>query len=429
MADNAADNPPPQDTETPPPADTRPAAPGPVIRQPRPRESWEPQQRDMRRPDFVNRLAKTSDLPTEVARERQKSKLGEHRAAAIEWEEGGAEESGPAGTPGPGATTTDTNTPGEGMSRGQIVTLAGLGVVVAVLGVSWFAKTLILGGGAPPLPPPASGNGGAESADQPAALSDIEYAETTEVMTKFLEALTIKDVRPYLREPDRVWPLVEAHNARTPWKPFIVRRIPTKTEVRLNRGLMAGEVEVDDYQRFVVAMERTPDGIKVDWETFTGQGDMSWDDFVSRRPTTPVLMRVALRPDDYYNLDFPDATTHACYQLTSHRDTHRLFGYVERGSPVHAQLSARTSNNPRLLITIRLRFPVGSKTSDQVEIAEIVADGWLVTESTRAKDGATPAATPAATRRTDAGGAETSRRHARAQVRLRNRSRGWIHGR
>jgi hypothetical protein len=242
----------------------------------------------------------------------------------------------------------------------------------------------MMGAGPPPLPVVA---GEATSADAPATLTDLEYAQVTEVMTRFLEALTPEDLRPVIREPDRVWPLVQAHHERTPWKPFIVRRLPPKNEVQLNRGLLAGSVEVDDFQRFVVAMERTADGFKVDWETFTGQGEMTWDDFVSQRPTTPVLMRVALRPDDYFNRDFADASTHACFQLTAHRDTHRLFGYVLRGSPVHAQLATRTRLNPRILPTIRIRYPEKSTTDDQVEITELVADGWLVTGATRVKEG------------------------------------------
>lgn len=401
MADAAAENTPPDDRENPPSAGSGPSETGAASRQPRSKESWEVQVRAPRRPDFAPRLAKTSDLPTEVARERQKSKLGEHRVAAIHWEdtpEGNRyDESGDdtgAGTQGAGAEPV--------LTRGQITTLAVLGVIVALLGVTWFAKSLLIGGGAPPLPP-AAPSGGPESADVAASLSDLEYSETSEVMKKFLEALTPEDLRPVLREPERVWPLVQAHHQRTPWKPFIVRRLPAKNQVQLNRNLLAGEVEVDDFQRFVVAMERTPDGIKVDWETFTGQGEMAWDDLLAKRPKTPVLMRVALRADDYYNSDFADASTHACYQIISHKDTHRIFGYVPRGSPVHAQLASRTRVNPRILATVRVQYPTLSTVDDQVEIVELIADGWLVTEATKIKDvdlvpslqsGDTPAADP-----------------------------------
>lgn len=383
MADDAAENTPPEDRENPPSAGPASSETGAASRQPRARESWEVQVRAPRRPDFAPRLAKTSDMPTEVARERQKSKLGEHRAAAIHWEDApeekdDADDGGATGAEAEGAGAEPV------LTRGQITTLAGLGVVVALLGVMWFAKSLLIGGGAPPLPPAAAS--GPESADVAASLSDLEYSEVSEVMKKFLEALTPEDLRAVLREPERVWPLVQAHHQRTPWKPFIVRRLPAKNQVQLNRNLLAGEVEVDDFQRFVVAMERTPDGIKVDWETFTGQGEMAWDDLLAKRPKSPVLMRVALRADDYYNSDFADASTHACYQIISHKDTHRIFGYVPRGSPVHAQLASRTRVNPRILATVRLQYPAQSTVDDQVEIVELVADGWLVTEATKIKD-------------------------------------------
>jgi hypothetical protein len=386
MADDA-DQISPDEEREPSSSTPTPGPSGTPVRTPRAPESWEPQQRAPRRPDFLDRLAKTTDLPTEAPKERQKSKLGEHRLAAIHWEEEEVED-GESAAGGRDGSEEGTAT----LTRGQVATLASLGVVVAVLGVMWFAKSLIMGEGPPP-PPPVVVAAGSATADVPAALTDLEYAQATEVMTRFLEALTPEDLRLVIREPDRVWPLVQAHHERTPWKPFIVRRLPAKTEVQMNRGLLAGSVEVNDFERFVVAMERTADGFKVDWETFTGQGEMTWDDFVSQRPTTPVLMRVALRPDDYFNQDFADASTHACFQLTSHRDTHRLFGYVLRGSPLHAQLATRTRFNPRILPTIRIRYPEKSTTDDQVEITELVADGWLLAEATRVKEGEVEAPT------------------------------------
>jgi hypothetical protein len=387
MADDDPGNPPAKEGEVTPPAA------GPTgSRAARPKEAWEPQVREPRRPDFVSRLAKTTDLPTEIAKERQKSRLGKHRAGAIRWEEGPPED---------GVETPDASR--RGLSRFQLTTLAGLGVVVAVLGAMWFAKSLLTSG-PPPLPPtarPASG-GGAEANP---VLTDLEYKQATEVMTQFLESLTPEDLRAVLREPDRVWPQVQAYHALTPWRPFTVRSLPSKAEVRQNRGLLAGAVEVDDYQRFIIAMERTPDGIKVDWETFTGQGDMSWDDLILKRPTRPVVMRALVQADDYFNRDFPDSGTHACFQLIAHRDTHRVYGYVERGSKVHAQLASRTRINPRNPLTLRLQYPPGSRSDEQVEIVDVVADGWLVCDTTRVKD-TDPAEPPPAV--PPASGAETT---------------------
>lgn len=377
MAEDDPGTPPAKEPEVTPPA-ARPsdAGAGTGARAPRPKEAWEPQVRELRRPDFVSRLAKTTDLPQEIARERQKSRLGEHRAGAIGWE---------ADTrPEDGENPDAPEVSGRGLSRGQVTTLAALGVVVAVLGAMWFARSLLTSG-PPPLPPTARPASGGASEANP-VLTDFEYQQVTEVMTRFLEALTPEDLRAVLREPDRVWPQVQAYQALTPWRPFTVRNLPAKAEIRQNRGLLAGAVEVDDYQRFIIAMERTPDGIKVDWETFTGQGDMSWDDLILKRPTQPVLMRALVQADDYFNRDFPDGTTHACFQLTAHRDTHRVYGYVERGSKVHAQLASRNRVNPRTPLTLRLKYPVGSRSDDQLEVVEVVADGWLVCDTTRVKD-------------------------------------------
>ena len=383
MSENAPGPIPPDESDAAAPADSRPAS-----QTARPREAWEVQQRAPRRPEFAGRLTRTSDLPTEAPKERTKSKLGEHRAAAIHWED---DVSGEGEDVSPEATVDDGD---GGLSRGQVWTLVGLGALVAGLGATWFAKSLLVGK-APPRPPAVV----APAADpNPAVqvLSDIEYKEVTDAMTRFLEAPTPEALRPVLRDPDRVWPLVQAYHENTPWRAYTIRTLPSRAEVRMNGDLRAGTVEVDDYQRFIVAVQRVGNEIKVDWETFTGQGEMSWDDLLLKRPTTPVLMRVLVKSDDYFNRDFPDATKHACYQLESHRDTHRVFGYVERGSKVHALLSSRARTTQRVPVVVRLRFPEGAKSDDQLEIVELVADGWLLSETTRIKEPETPAPEAAA---------------------------------
>ena len=384
MPDDATGNPSPEDhDEAMPTSPQRTAESGGSARPPRPKESWEPQVREVRRPDFAPRLTKTTDLPTKVATERQKSKLGEHRKAAIHWEQDPDRKED--GEDGEG--TSPRSPQASGLSRGQIMSLGILGVMVIGLGAAWFAKSLLVGDGTTRAKQAAMASKAAQEAAIVAAasLTDAEFAQATQVMRSFLEALTIEDLRAVVREPERVWPLIEQHHRTTPWKPFVVRRLPTRSEMQLNRDLLAGVAEVNDFQRLVIAMQRTPAGIRVDWESFTGQGEMSWDDFLAQRPTTPVLMRVSLQPDDYYNRDFPNSATHACFRLASRGDTHLLYGYVPRGQLVHTQLVARTRINPRSLPTVRLRFLPDATSQDQVEITELVADGWLVSEGSKVR--------------------------------------------
>lgn len=384
MGDDSTELPPPTDDTAEPQAGSLPVRQDPVAPQPRPRESWEPQQRETRRPDFVSRLTKTTDLPTEIAKERQKSKLGEHRLAALHWEEELIEED-EAGSPEEVADelAQDEVVEAAGISRAQMALLAGLGVVVLALGATWFAKSLLIGKGVPAVPEAIRPEDPGEFTGSALGLPEPEYNEAMNAMRRFLESPTAEDLRPVIRDPERVWPLLEAYVRRNPWKPFIVRRLPARNEVHLNRGLMAGAVEVNDYERFVVAMERTPDGMKVDWEAFAGQGEMTWEEFIEKRPRVPVLMRVSLRPDDFFNQDFRDSSAYTCFRLAAHHDAHRLYAYAKRGSPVNAQLASRIRASQRIMPTIKIRYPEHSTSPDQVEITELVADGWIVTDKTR----------------------------------------------
>jgi hypothetical protein len=141
-----------------------------------------------------------------VATERQKSKLGEHRAAAIHWEQDPNHQKDDEDSEG----TSPGTPPASGLSRGQIMSLGILGVMVIGLGAAWFAKSLLVGDGTTRAKQAAMASKAAQEAATVAAasLTDAEFTQATQVMRSFLEALTIEDLRAVVREPERVWPLI-----------------------------------------------------------------------------------------------------------------------------------------------------------------------------------------------------------------------------
>jgi hypothetical protein len=351
--------------------------PPPTVLQPR-KEDWEPQSRATRRPDFAERVVRTTEASLDDEGPPP-PKPPPRRSRAITWEEDKPDELG--------LEPLEE----ERLSRGQLWVLASLAVLVVVLGVAWTIKSLF---GAPAAGVPAAmaapGPASAVGSASTPLLSEEDYAEAVKVTKQFLASVSIEATMPFIRDPQRVRPLMEEFYREAPWRPMLVRKLAPREHFQTRKQMLAGMVEVDDFSRRPIAFLRTPEGIKVDWESFVGFGDIPWDRLATARPTRPVLLRVHLVQDDYYNVDFTDARTHACFRMMSHDYAHRLYGYAKRDQPVFGRLMERSHPQAFTMPTVKVRFKEGGLSSEQVEITEVVSDGWLVTD-----DDFLPAAAPA----------------------------------
>jgi hypothetical protein len=347
------------------------------------KEAWEPQQRATRRPEFADRVARTSE-PSLYRDAPAPLKPPPRRTGAITWESEAAPETEPE------------DAEEEGLSDRQFWLLASLAVLVFVLGVAWAVKALF---GQQTGEVPAAVAPVAPAVDElgtPGGLSEADYNTAGELAKKFLASPTLDAVMPLIRDPERVRPLMDEFYNASPWRSTTVRSLAPREVFQTKDQMLAGMVELDDFSRRPIAFLRTPDGIKVDWESYVAHGEVPWERLAEVRPTLSVLMRVRLTPDDYYNLDFTDARTYACYRLTSHDTTHRVYGYARRDSVVYARLLERVRPNAFTMPTVRIRFKEAGLSDDQVEITEVVSDGWLVTADAPAS---APAGSPRPTSR------------------------------
>ncbi|MBP7948290.1 MAG: hypothetical protein KA004_01455 [Verrucomicrobiales bacterium] len=205
------------------------------------------------------------------------------------------------------------------------------------------------------------------------------------VLSDFFAAETPKELRPFIREPERVFPLLEHYYAeQQPFTPLRLKRLPDIANggILTHRRFVVVMAETESYQSIPVTLEKTPAGFKVDWESFAGYGEMSAEQFLKERPTAPVLMRVTISASDYFNQDFPDKSTHACLRLGLGLPlgaARHIYGYMPAGGTVQQEVLAASAGHPgRLFGVVRLRYPENSTTAEQVEITEFIQKGWVL---------------------------------------------------
>jgi hypothetical protein len=141
------------------------------------------------------------------------------------------------------------------------------------------------------------------------------------------------------------------------------------------------QVRTGQYAEKTMALFPSPEGLKIDWESWTGWSEISWKDFMKTRPTDAKLFRVMLGPVDYYNFNFTDDIKWRSYRLVSPDGEHSLYGYVEAGSALDARLRP-SPDLKQVPLTLSLKYPPDSSSPDQVLVEKWHADGWVLENET-----------------------------------------------
>ena len=200
------------------------------------------------------------------------------------------------------------------------------------------------------------------------------------VAEQFLKAETWEQRRNFVREPDRVAPLMQEHYAKpgNPDGAIPYRELPEDSKLAVHNSLLLLSVEMEDFTRRPLAVEQvSADQFLVDWESWVGHCGVPWDELDERRPSEPFLLRARIKERDYYNYGFQDDRW-ASWQLEDLNGDHRIFGYVDSTGPLMIRLATETRREKKAIyVLLKVRFPEDAPAGDQVEITEFVARGWV----------------------------------------------------
>ena len=130
-----------------------------------------------------------------------------------------------------------------------------------------------------------------------------------------------------------------------------------------------------------IAMPRDPQGkFVIDWESLTGYGEISFQEFRSKRPAKPVLMRAYVRLFEYYNFEFSDSKKYLCIKLMSENGDNSVYAYCERGTKLSRWIEtdlASTGPTEFKGYTLLISFPPNAQSNQCVNLDKVVAQRWL----------------------------------------------------
>lgn len=203
------------------------------------------------------------------------------------------------------------------------------------------------------------------------------------VVGDFFKARSVEELVKWVRDAERVGPLMEGYYAGGLPEPRGVVEVlslnPLTIRKHANFWLVA--CLLDDGSDVQVLVEvYSEDEAGVDWESYVAYQPIPWDEFVGRREGGyEGNFRVYGEEDYFFNDEFSDSEKLMCLRLTARGSEEVLYGYFERegevGRRIRELVDGRDLPSPMML---RLYVPENLRSPRGVVIRELLAPGWVL---------------------------------------------------
>ena len=202
-----------------------------------------------------------------------------------------------------------------------------------------------------------------------------------EAIKRFVMAESPEELKKYVREPKRVGPLLDRYYEKVEYEALGFESL-NKLKVSYLGELITTVVTTADFLSSPIAVERVVDGedesYKVDWESWIGYCDYTPEEMREKRPSKPFEIRVIIEPASYYNYVFSDDRKWRSLGLEIKGSVYSFLGYVKRDSEQDKSLRVTMKNSKGVPCLLKVAYPPGSRAQDQVEILEVVTEGWVI---------------------------------------------------
>jgi len=193
---------------------------------------------------------------------------------------------------------------------------------------------------------------------------------------KFLKARSVDEILPFVRDPAVAELRIRGWYSESVIDPSGLRDFNVNRMVETTGAVRSVYITTDDYITRQLFFVDTPEGVRIDWESWSGWSEMRWEDFTKTKPTEPKICRVLLQKSDYYNFAFKDEDKWQAYRLEAANGEIVLFGYIERGSQIDKNI-ANSTNQQNTPMILALKFPKKEVSRDQVIIDQFIGEGWV----------------------------------------------------
>ncbi len=231
-----------------------------------------------------------------------------------------------------------------------------------------------------------------EPAPESTAMSFEEKSEMRNAaIAAYLAATTVQEKALYVRDPERVLPLMEEYYKKLPVVSEQMRSSVVESPVMGKNGVLwrVKAREKDIHGSIHLLVETKEDGRSlVDWETDVIYQPSDWSAFKKAKSTEVHAFRARVQIaqlDGFHGFEFSEYNRFRCFKVTLPGSDDYLWAYTEIGSKEDAKMvnlitsgGRRSINTKRTIPAIlELRYPEGGQSGRCVHLSRLVQAGWL----------------------------------------------------
>lgn len=219
---------------------------------------------------------------------------------------------------------------------------------------------------------------------------NLPIEEAKMAIRKFLDAPDAKARLKFVREPERVGPLMQAWNSKHPldagvlnYKYIFFDEQQTQFEKTYLKYSVTDDVN-DSPRPITVISEAGKDGpvCRVDWEEFVVYQPGGWDYFLESRSTDEHTFRVEAAFSDYYNYGYTDEQQYISLLLSVPGETAQIYVFLDRTkdltSKIGEALISQKQVSSKFKLMLKLTFAdIDPKERDVVRVTEMISPSWL----------------------------------------------------
>jgi hypothetical protein len=214
------------------------------------------------------------------------------------------------------------------------------------------------------------------------ALSEEDRA--TEAVKAFLEAKNVDERLEFVRDVAAMESIIRAYYSRHPDGPIAFTRIVGDPRTSKKSNIRKLQVELADGRKRTATVGRVGSGeYRVDWASFVVYSPMDWSEFMEKRPTEPLFMRVLIAPADASAPAFGAPEQYLCVKITDPVSVASppIYGYIEKRFAESLKLILRTYGGDPFPMVLTLKYPAQPESptgpANQVLIDKVLGEGWL----------------------------------------------------
>ena len=209
------------------------------------------------------------------------------------------------------------------------------------------------------------------------------YSQLVGRTEAFLRATTVEEKARFIRQPERVLPLMEKYYEKNELKPLELERAPSFSPATLDlSAFWIAQASIVGEEDVAVLIEQTEDNeLLIDWETFVSYQEHSWDEMIEKRPEGRYEFRLRATFADFYVYEFSDKSEWVCVHLTSRHGLKDGYGFFKKDAPFAEELIAQLNTSQRtkspLALIVEASFPQDTKVKKSLIIHDVLSFRWV----------------------------------------------------